>query len=60
MQFLQPPGWATPKGYANGIAAKGTLTEYLARRRSRDPDIWVIELDVANRAQFDAILGQLG
>ena len=25
MQFLQPPGWATPKGYANGLAAKGTL-----------------------------------
>ena len=25
MQMLQPPGWATPKGYANGIAAKGTL-----------------------------------
>ena len=22
---LQPPGWATPKGYANGIAARGTL-----------------------------------
>ena len=25
MQFLQPPGWAAPKGYANGIAARGTL-----------------------------------
>ena len=25
MQFLQPPDWATPKGYANGVAAKGTL-----------------------------------
>lgn len=25
MQFLQPPGWATPKGYANGLAARGTL-----------------------------------
>lgn len=25
MQFLQPHGWATPKGYANGVAAKGTL-----------------------------------
>jgi enamine deaminase RidA (YjgF/YER057c/UK114 family) len=25
MQHLQPPGWATPKGYANGIAARGTL-----------------------------------
>jgi enamine deaminase RidA (YjgF/YER057c/UK114 family) len=25
MQFLQPPGWAIPKGYANGLAARGTL-----------------------------------
>ncbi len=25
MNFLQPPGWAPPKGYANGIAARGTL-----------------------------------
>jgi enamine deaminase RidA (YjgF/YER057c/UK114 family) len=25
MQILQPPDWARPKGYANGIAAKGTL-----------------------------------
>jgi enamine deaminase RidA (YjgF/YER057c/UK114 family) len=23
-QFLQPPGWTPPKGYANGIAARGT------------------------------------
>lgn len=25
MNKLQPPGWATPKGYANGVAARGTL-----------------------------------
>jgi len=25
MKLLQPPGWATPKGYANGIAARGTM-----------------------------------
>ena len=25
MKRLQPPGWATPKGYANGIAARGTM-----------------------------------
>ena len=25
MRNLQPPGWAKPKGYANGIAASGTL-----------------------------------
>lgn len=22
-QILQPPGWATPKGYANGVAVQG-------------------------------------
>ena len=25
MQRLQPPDWSQPKGYANGIAARGTL-----------------------------------
>jgi len=25
MKILQPPGWAPPKGYANGIAARGTF-----------------------------------
>ena len=24
MKHLHPPGWAAPKGYANGIAARGT------------------------------------
>ena len=25
MQVLQPPGWAKPKGYSNGIATRGKL-----------------------------------
>ena len=25
MEFLQPPGWPRPKGYANGVAAKGRM-----------------------------------
>lgn len=25
MKILQPPGWAPPKGYANGVAARGTF-----------------------------------
>jgi len=25
MKFLQPPNWPRPKGYANGVAARGTL-----------------------------------
>ena len=24
MKILQPPGWAAPKGYANGVATRGT------------------------------------
>jgi len=24
-RVLQPPGWTPPKGYANGVAARGTL-----------------------------------
>jgi enamine deaminase RidA (YjgF/YER057c/UK114 family) len=25
MQILQPPGWARPRGYSNGISARGQL-----------------------------------
>ena len=25
MKFLQPPDWARPRGYANGVAARGSL-----------------------------------
>ncbi|HUG16303.1 MAG TPA: RidA family protein [Thermomicrobiales bacterium] len=25
MRILQPPGWAQPRGYSNGVAAEGTL-----------------------------------
>ena len=25
MRVLQPPGWAAPRGYANGVAATGTM-----------------------------------
>lgn len=25
MKKLQPPGWSEPKGYANGVTARGTL-----------------------------------
>ncbi|HLE66165.1 MAG: enamine deaminase RidA [Betaproteobacteria bacterium RIFCSPLOWO2_02_67_12] len=30
MQILQPPGWARPRGYSNGIAVKGGKTAYIA------------------------------
>jgi enamine deaminase RidA (YjgF/YER057c/UK114 family) len=30
MTILQPPGWARPKGFSNGIAVKGGTTVYVA------------------------------
>jgi len=30
MQILQPPGWAGPRGFSNGIAVRGGTTVYLA------------------------------
>jgi enamine deaminase RidA (YjgF/YER057c/UK114 family) len=30
IQILQPPGWARPKGFSNGIAVRGGTTVYIA------------------------------
>jgi enamine deaminase RidA (YjgF/YER057c/UK114 family) len=30
MRILQPPAWARPRGFANGIAVKGGTTVYIA------------------------------
>src|SRR5258708_3487740 len=30
MRILQPPGWAKPRGFANGIAVRGGTTVYVA------------------------------
>jgi enamine deaminase RidA (YjgF/YER057c/UK114 family) len=30
MQILQPPSWARPRGFANGIAVRGGTTVYIA------------------------------
>ena len=30
MNILQPPSWAKPRGYSNGVAVKGGTTVYIA------------------------------
>ena len=30
MRILQPPSWAKPRGFANGVAVKGGTTVYIA------------------------------
>lgn len=39
-------------------ARHGSMADYIDRRRARDADLWIIELDVASRAQFNAIIDE--
>ena len=39
-----------PDGFSDSIA----VTDYWRRRRGSDPDLWVIEVDVANAERFVA------
>ena len=40
-----------------GPAEPDALNDYLDRRRARDADLWLVELDVANAERFAADLG---
>lgn len=43
-EVLQPPGWAKPKGYANGMAAKGRLV-FVAGQIGWNPESCQFETD---------------
>lgn len=43
-EILQPPGWAKPKGYANGIAASGRLV-FVAGQIGWNPETGQFETD---------------
>src|SRR5678809_367353 len=49
MKILQPPGWEKPKGFSNGIAAKGGTTVFVAGQ---------IAFDAANVIQEKTFAGQ--
>jgi len=54
MKILQPPGWATPKGYANGVAARGTLVFVGGQTADDSADTGrVIALQVDHRDLLD-------
>ena len=40
MQILQPPGWAKPRGFSNGIAVKGGTTVYVAGQVGWSDGTW--------------------
>lgn len=42
--------WSLSK--TEDIESNGVFDEYLERRRTQDPDLWIIELDIANGERF--------
>ena len=42
---------------AVGPAGPAACDEYLERRRARDSDLWIVELDIANAERFAAETG---
>jgi enamine deaminase RidA (YjgF/YER057c/UK114 family) len=49
MNILQPPGWATPSGYSNGVAAKGTFV-FVAGQIGWDAQQRIVEGGMAAQA----------
>jgi len=47
------PAWL-PRPLPGGES--GELDAYLDRRRARDPDLWIVELDVADSERFGAAM----
>ncbi|WP_194836662.1 RidA family protein [Nocardia sp. XZ_19_369] len=50
MRVLQPPGWQRPRGYANGIAARGELV-FVAGMIGWDADGVIRSPDIADQAR---------
>ncbi|MFD0708830.1 enamine deaminase RidA [Photorhabdus luminescens] len=49
MQILQPSGWVRPKGYANGIAARGTMI-FISGQFGWDAEEKLVSDDYAEQA----------
>ena len=64
LEVLQPPGWARPRGYSNGIAAQGKLI-FIAGQIGWDEQCRLVSDDLVEQAKqalknIVAVLGQAG
>ena len=50
-------GWADP---GEGERDEAAFAELIARRRRFDPDLWVVELDIASAERFAAEMNESG
>ncbi len=50
LEILQPPGWARPRGYSNGIAAQGRLV-FVAGQIGWDEQCRIVSDDLTEQAR---------
>ena len=63
-EILQPPGWAAPQGYANGIAAEGRVV-FIAGQVGWDAEARMVGADIVAQSEqalknIVAVLAQAG
>ncbi|MDQ3262489.1 MAG: RidA family protein [Myxococcota bacterium] len=56
---VQPPGWAKPRGYSNGIVAEGGRTLFVGGQIGWDPTSETPRFPATFAEQFDAALANV-
>jgi hypothetical protein len=59
-RLLGPDGLYTWQQSSQAIENEQLFAEFLQRRRKYDPDLWIIELDIASAERFAAEMNAVG
>lgn len=57
-RLLQPDGRYAWQSARQGIENEEEFRSFLARRRKSDPDLWILELDIASAERFAAEMNE--
>jgi hypothetical protein len=59
-RLLQPDGTYAWQDSRPSVESEADFQSFLARRRKSDPDLWILELDIASAERFAAEMNAAG
>jgi hypothetical protein len=59
-RLLQPDGSYSWRGSRQEVENEQDFNSFLERRRKNDPDLWILELDIASAERFAAEMNATG
>ena len=59
-RLLQPDGSYSWQSSRQDVENEQEFTSFLDRRRKSDPDLWILELDIASAERFAAEMNSVG